>query len=80
MRILFPDNDYGKVEAKQYKSQNIKIRFLPPDYSSPAGIHVYGIFVVIRLYSKESTSVVMESEAVARSFKSYFDILWNLSK
>ena len=78
MKILFSDNEYGKIEAKQYKSPLIKIRFLPLDYSSPAGIHVYKDIVVIRLYSKESTSVIMESEQVAKSFKSYFEILWKL--
>lgn len=58
-----------------------EFRFLPKELEMPTSTEIYKNKVIIMILLKESPMAVMiESEAVANSFKKYFDALWKITK
>jgi len=57
-----------------------KIRFIDKNYVSPASTFVYGDRVAMFLNNEARTVVVVESAGLAKSYLSYFRILWGLGK
>ena len=46
-------------------------------HTSPVAINVYQDKTFIIIFGKTITSILITSENVAKSFKEYFDLLWN---
>jgi hypothetical protein len=44
--------------------------------SSPAVTNIYGDKVAIIVWTDEPEGVIIENEAVARAYKSYFELMW----
>ncbi len=57
-----------------------KIRFVGKEYCSPTSTFVYGDKVGMFLNDEAGTVVVVESGRLARSYRSYFGVLWGLGK
>ena len=57
-----------------------KIRFVGKEYCSPTSTFVYGNKVAMFMNDDAVTVVVVESERLAKSYGSYFGILWRLGR
>lgn len=67
----------GKREL-DYKTT--EYRYLPNISESTAVTNIYGDKVAIIIWTDEPEGVVIENAAVAKAYKSYFDIMWNKAK
>jgi len=65
---------------KRGKEPYTKVRYLPTKQKSHAWIEIYGNTLVIACRHKKPMAVVIENELYAESFKTYFDLLWKISK
>jgi sugar-specific transcriptional regulator TrmB len=78
VKIVFDEsvknNDYIK------SIPNADIKFIPKEYSSPAAINVYGDNVAIILWSEEPIAILIKNKDIAKGYKNYFSLLWNVSK
>jgi sugar-specific transcriptional regulator TrmB len=54
-------------------------RYLPKEYDSPVTTSICGNEVVLFLYSDNPLVIQIKNEMVAKAYKRYFDILWNLA-
>jgi sugar-specific transcriptional regulator TrmB len=79
MKIIYNSNvrDYGK-KRKRFKLTNV--RYLPSDLVSPNWIDVYNDAILIGIVLKEPLALVIKDKDLANSFKSYFDLMWKISK
>ncbi len=68
--------DIGKLGQKLRLTE---IRYLPKEYLTPASIEIYGNNVAILLWEQKPTGIVIKSKGVAKSFLSYFDMLWKIA-
>ncbi|HDL02412.1 MAG TPA: hypothetical protein ENH20_01095 [Candidatus Pacearchaeota archaeon] len=57
-----------------------KVRFVGKEYCSPTSTFVYGDKVAMFMNDDAGTVVVVESGKLARSYLSYFGILWRMGK
>jgi sugar-specific transcriptional regulator TrmB len=57
-----------------------KIRFVGKEYCSPTSTFVYGNKVAIFMNDDSLTVVLIEGAGLAKSYRSYFEILWKLGK
>lgn len=58
-----------------------EVRFVPKEYSSPVATLIYGNKVAITLNQEDPILIILiESEKVAKSYRSYFKLLWKASK
>jgi sugar-specific transcriptional regulator TrmB len=72
-----PDaKEYGERRKKQKYTE---VRYLPKKGNTPAWIEIYGNTVAIVMKYKTPMSIVINNELVAESFRTYFEILWNIS-
>jgi HTH-type transcriptional regulator, sugar sensing transcriptional regulator len=81
LKMLFTSNE--AEAAKRFKKfKLISAKILPAEFSSPIAINIYGNKTAILLGSEtlEPTSVLIEDEGLADDFRSYFNLLWNISK
>ena len=71
------------VIKKRHKSLNpleSDFRYYDDIAESPAVTNIYGDKVAIIIWSDEPEAIIIENAAVAKSYKSYFDILWKHGK
>ncbi len=81
IRMLFMNWD--KKEALRYSGYKyIKARLLPDRFSSPIAINIYGDKTAIFLGSgtTEPISILIENKGLSDDFRSYFNLLWSISK
>jgi sugar-specific transcriptional regulator TrmB len=77
-KMIFREGaERGRELAKLSYTQ---CRFLPKMYDSPTAINVYGHKVAFVIGFAEPIGIMIENEDIAKDFKSYFDLLWNISK
>lgn len=69
-----------KEGSKTYKSKNTEIRYLPKEYTYSTGFGVCENLVGIVLLSEPFLAIKIESKELADTFRSYFEILWKISK
>ena len=81
LKMLFINQDKGAaIEFSRMKY--IDARILPNKFSSPIAINIYGDKTAILLGSStiEPISILIEDKGLAQDFKSYFDLLWSISR
>ena len=77
-KMIFKEGaDRGKELAKLSYTQ---CRFLPKMYDSPTAINVYGHKVAFVIGFAEPVGIMIENEDISKDFKSYFDLLWGISR
>lgn len=81
VKMLFINQD--KESAKIFsKYKYVKARILPDKFSSPIAINIYGDKTAILLGSGEiePITILIEDKGLSSEFKSYFALLWDMSK
>jgi sugar-specific transcriptional regulator TrmB len=86
-------NEYVKIAKKHkfktkllfkkgYKSPNTnaQIRYLPDNIKLPVRTMIFGDIVAIVDFDKPMTTIVIEKKAVADTYRTIFNTLWNISK
>lgn len=77
-----------KIKAKLLIDESLKgsdyiksiyadIRFLAKESKYPADTFIYGDKVALLIFTEYPTAFLIESKAVADSFKNYFELLWD---
>ncbi|MFH1294868.1 MAG: helix-turn-helix domain-containing protein [Candidatus Aenigmatarchaeota archaeon] len=57
-----------------------EIRFVPEEYETPSHTLIYDNKVVIHVLEETPICIMIESQAVAKSYKNFFDNLWKIAK
>ena len=71
------------IIKKRHKSLNpveSEFRYYENISESPAVTNIYGDKVAIIIWTVDPQAVIIENSAVAKSYKSYFDIMWKYGK
>ncbi|MFH1401029.1 MAG: hypothetical protein ABIH41_05925, partial [Nanoarchaeota archaeon] len=55
-------------------------RYLPESYASPVSTNIYSDKVAIIVWSHEPVAILIKNPAIAKAYKSYFDLLWKQGK
>lgn len=67
--------------AKEVKKLKFsEVRTIGKEFSTPTHVSIVGNKLGIILWSEEVIGILIENEEIAKSFKSYFDILWKISR
>lgn len=81
LKMLFIKS--AKETAKKFsKYKFIKARLLPDEFDSPIAINIYGTKTAILMGSGtlEPISILIDDEELSKEFKTYFSMLWAVSK
>jgi len=57
-----------------------EFRYYDDISESPAVTNIYGDKVAIIIWTENPEAIIIENAAVAKAYKSYFDILWKNGK
>jgi sugar-specific transcriptional regulator TrmB len=57
-----------------------KIKYLKTDFSTPSATSIFDDLVLLQVYSDPPLVIAIRNKEVARSYKDYFNFLWNLAK
>lgn len=72
---------YKDLNEERKKIPHTYYKFLPKDFAMPISISIYKNKVAIWILLLEApTTIVIESEPVAISFRKYFELLWKTAK
>lgn len=77
VREIAVDDPVGRSYAKEVSGPYHEVRFLPPDFKPfENDMGVYGNRVLISSLKREYFVVVIESEEIAQSFRTMFELMW----
>lgn len=82
LHVLCNPTTEGKQRGKEFKRYGlVKVKYLPKTHKSPATIYIYGnkTAIVMWLAGEKPFAILIENDEIARSFKSYFHLLWRIS-
>ncbi len=65
---------------KELQPTETEFRYFENIGESPAVTNIYGNKIAITVWTDEPEGIIIENEAVAKAYKSYFDILWKYGK
>ena len=72
---------YKSLYKKRKHLPYTEFRFFPKDFSMPMTTEIYKDKVIFMILLQENPMAIMiESEAVAKSFRKYFFVLWEIGK
>ena len=57
-------------------SKYTKVRYLPSNIISPSVTNIYAGKVAIILWSEIPEAIIIDNEATAQTYKSYFEFMW----
>jgi len=77
-KLIFNKNDNERAK-KLSKMPHTKIRYLTKDYEGNVSVNIYGDKVAILMWS-DPMAILIESKDIAKSFREYFNLLWNTTK
>jgi len=61
-------------------SKRTDYKYLPKIAESPAVTNIYGDKIAIIIWTDEPEGIIIENEAAAKAYKSYFDFMWKHAK
>ncbi|MCB9359176.1 hypothetical protein H6503_04555 [Candidatus Woesearchaeota archaeon] len=79
MKIIYNSDaqEFGKIRKEMRYTE---VRYLPNKLVSPNWIDVFNDSVLFVMVLENPIAFVVRDESLARSFRSYFGIMWNISK
>lgn len=77
-KIIY-NQDAMQFGERRKKQRYTEVRYLPLSGPTDAWIEIYGSTVAIVMKKETPMSIVINNKLVAESFKTYFNILWNVS-
>lgn len=63
-------------KSESVQKAHSQFRFIPDEYSAPTTTFVYDDKVAVIIWSETPIATVISSKDVAKSYKSYFELLW----
>ena len=69
-----------RKDKKELKSKTSEYMYLPNISESPAVTNIYGNKIAIIIWTDDPEGIIIENEAAAKAYKSYFDVLWKHAK
>ena len=79
VKIIALENQ-RKDMTDQAKRSLFEARFLQKSFDNPADTAVYGDITLIMVYGDPVFTIMIKNPRVAKSFKQYFNIFWEMSK
>jgi len=90
MTKFHQDRVQKKISAKMIIGEELKmtlgadrssqkltaVKYFPKGFSTPTAINVYGNKVLLAIWTKEPSAVLIENVHAAKSFKEYFRVMW----
>jgi sugar-specific transcriptional regulator TrmB len=78
-KIIY-NQDATEFGERRKKQAYTEVKYLPQKGSTDAWIEIYGDTIAIVMKKETPMSIVLNNKLVAESFRTYFNILWNVSK
>ncbi len=69
-----------RKERKEADSKTTTYRYAPAIAESSAVTNIYGNKIAIIIWTDEPEGIIIENEAAAKAYKSYFDFMWKNAK
>jgi|GEM_PF-1215121 len=78
-RMLAYANQKELIERTNPILQLAQTRYLPEDFATPTSLFVYAKFSSIVIWQPLPVVITIESQAVAQSYRQYFNSLWRIA-
>lgn len=69
-----------RKDRKEIDDKTTTYKYLPKISESPAVTNIYGNKIAIIIWTDEPEGIIIENEAAAKAYKSYFDSMWEKAK
>lgn len=69
-----------RKDRKEIDSKTSTYKYIPNIKESPAVTNIYGDKISIIIWTDEPEAIIIENEAAAKAYKSYFDFMWKNGK
>ncbi|MBU1245806.1 MAG: helix-turn-helix domain-containing protein [Nanoarchaeota archaeon] len=70
----------AKEGTKILKTKKSEVRYLPKEFQIPTITTIYGNKIAIAIFTEPFYTILIKSKDLADSYRSFFEILWKISK
>ncbi|MBI2549301.1 helix-turn-helix domain-containing protein [Candidatus Woesearchaeota archaeon] len=78
---LLLNEHYSSLYEQRKHLARTEIRFLPKSFAMPTAIQIYrNRTIIMILLQEQPLAILMESDAIAMSFRKYFSLLWRIAR
>ncbi len=67
-------------KSETVKAAHANFRFIPDEFSTPTTTFVFNNKIAIIVWGETPVATLIKSKEVARSYSSYFELLWQIAK
>jgi sugar-specific transcriptional regulator TrmB len=78
VKIIFDETARNKEYVKKIPLS--EIRFVPKEYASFAATNIYADKICIVLWSEEPIAILIKNNEIAKGYKNYFELVWNIAR
>ncbi len=79
-KIIVSEELKDSIGKDRGKEPYIEVRYLPKGLSTPTAINVYADKMLLAIWTKEPSALIIENKSVSDSFRQYFKVLWKSAK
>lgn len=76
--VTFPNEVKGIIESEL--PGFAKLRILPQTFAVPSSTKIYGDKIILQIFGEQPLAIMVQSQAVAKTYKKYFESLWQIAK
>ncbi|MFH1848638.1 MAG: hypothetical protein ABH879_00460 [archaeon] len=76
-KIIFDER--AKKNTSSCRDHGYQVKTLAKEFMSPAEVNIYKDTVAIVLWTKTPLAIVIREKEIAKSFRRYFNLLWNMA-
>ena len=80
LKIILDVSTKETLGKDREKEKFTEVRYMPEGYISPAAIDIMQDYVYIFLWEEKPFVFMIKNKAISNSFRSYFEMLWKISK
>lgn len=77
---ISPDNTATEFKEKFAREKNTILKIMPPAFSNITQTRITPEMATIEIYDVETVIIQIHSKAIAKSYRVYFDFLWQQGK
>ena len=80
VKIIISEELKESIGKDREKNPFTEIRYMPKGLSTPAAINVFADKMLLAIWTKEPSALLIENKSVSDSFRGYFKVLWKSAK
>ena len=80
VKMIVSEELRESIGKDRENEKRTEVKYLPKGLTTPTAINIFGNKIILAIWTKEPSAILIDNQDVANSFRDYFKIMWNTAK